>query len=389
MNIKELAKKNKDFIINLRREFHQFPEPSLEEYETSKKIQNELDKLNVKYKVVAKTGVVAEIGGKKPGKTVVLRADIDALQVTECTNVSYSSKNTGMMHACGHDGHAAMLLGAAKILKEIEEDIPGLVKLYFQPGEEVALGAKRMLEEEPIKDTADGCFAIHLWSDLPVGKISIEEGPRMASADLLKIEITGKGGHGSLPHQTIDSVVVGSALVMNLQSIISREISPLDSAVVTIGSFQAGTRFNVIANKAVLEGTVRTFSKEVSKNIEAAIRRIVKSTCETYRATGEVFYNYGTTPVINDPLCSKIAEGAVEKLLGKEGVQKFEKITGGEDFCYFLDEVPGVLAFVGIRNEDKNANFPHHHEKFNMDEDALEYGAGLYAQYAIDFLSNK
>ena len=389
MNIKELAKKNKDFIVNLRREFHQIPEPSLEEYKTSKKIQDELERLNVKYKVVAKTGVVAEIGGKKPGKTVVLRADIDALQVTECTNVSYSSKNTGMMHACGHDGHAAMLLGAAKILKEIEDDIPGLVKLYFQPGEEVALGAKKMLEEEPIKNIADGCFAIHLWSDLPVGKISIEEGPRMASADLLKIEITGKGGHGSLPHQTIDSVVVGSALVMNLQSIISREISPLDSAVVTIGSFQAGTRFNVIANKAVLEGTVRTFSKEVSKNIEEAIRRIVKSTCETYRATGEVFYKYGTTPVINDPLCSKIAEGAVEKLLGKEGIQKFEKITGGEDFCYFLDEVPGVLAFVGIRNEDKNANFPHHHEKFNMDEDALEYGAGLYAQYAIDFLSNK
>ena len=192
MNIKELAEKNRDYVINLRREFHQIPEPSLEEYETSKRIQEELDKMGIKYKVVAKTGVVAEIGGKQPGKVVALRADIDALQVTECTGVDYASKHPGMMHACGHDGHASMLLGAAKILKEIEEDIKGTVKLYFQPGEEVAQGAKLMLKEEPLKGVADGCFAIHLWADIPVGKISIEEGPRMASADLLKIEIKGK-----------------------------------------------------------------------------------------------------------------------------------------------------------------------------------------------------
>lgn len=387
MNIKELAEKNRDYVINLRREFHQIPEPSLEEYETSKRIQEELDKMGIKYKVVAKTGVVAEIGGKQPGKVVALRADIDALQVTECTGVDYASKHPGMMHACGHDGHASMLLGAAKIFKEIEGDIKGTVKLYFQPGEEVAQGAKLMLKEEPLKGVADGCFAIHLWADIPVGKISIEEGPRMASADLLKIEIKGKGGHGSLPHQAIDSVVAGSAVVMNLQSIVSREISPLESAVVTIGSFQSGTRFNVISNQATLEGTVRTFSKETCKNIENAIRRIVKSTCEAYRAEGEVFYTYGTTPVINDTTCSKVAEGAVEKLLGREGVAKFEKITGGEDFCYFLDEVPGVLAFVGINNPEKAANYPHHHEKFNMDEDGLVYGMGLYAQFAIDFLN--
>lgn len=388
MEIKELAKKYKDYVIKMRREFHQIPEPSLHEYETSKKIQEELSKMGVKYKVVADTGVVAEIGGKIEGKGVALRADIDGLQVKECTCVDYASKNEGMMHACGHDGHIAMLLGAAKVLKEIENSIKGKVKLYFQPGEEVATGAKKILAEAPLKNEVDGCFAIHLWADVPTGKISVEEGPRMASADIFKIEITGKGGHGSLPHQTIDSVVVGSAVVMNLQSIVSREISPIDSAVVTVGSFHSGTRFNVIANQATLEGTVRTFSKDTTKKIEEAIRRVVKSTCESYRATGEVSYTYGTLPVINDSTCSKIAEGAVEKLLGKEGIAKFEKITGGEDFCYFMDEVPGALAFVGMRNEEKEAKYPHHHEKFNMDEDALEYGVGLYAQFAVDFLNS-
>lgn len=388
MEIKELAKKYKEYVINLRREFHQIPEPSLEEYKTSKRIQEELEKMGIKYKVIANTGIVAEIGKNQQGKKIALRADIDALQVKECTGVEYVSKTPGMMHACGHDGHIAILLGAAKILKEIEEEINGVVKLYFQPAEEIAQGAKKMIEEEPLKGVVDGCFGIHLWADIPCGKISVEEGPRMASADVLKIEITGRGGHGSLPHQTIDSIVVGSSLVMNLQSIVSREISPVDSAVVTIGSFHSGTRFNVIANQATLEGTVRTFSKETGKKVENAIRRFVKSTCEAYRASGEVFYSYGTTPVINDSICSNIAEKSVEKLLGKDGLTKFEKITGAEDFCYFLEEVPGVLAFVGIRNDRKNANYPHHHEKFNMDEDALEYGMGLYAQYAIDFLNN-
>lgn len=388
MQIKELAKKYKEYVVGLRREFHQMPEPSLEEFKTSKRIQEELEKIGVKYRVVAGTGVVAEIIGKKTGKKVALRADIDGLSVKECTGVDYSSKNCGMMHACGHDGHISMLLGAAKILKDIEDEIAGTVKLYFQPAEEVALGAKKIIEAEPLKGSVDGCFGIHLWSDIPVGKISVEAGPRMASADVFKIEIKGKGGHGSLPHQAVDSIVAGSALVMNLQSIVSREIDPVDAAVITVGSFHSGTRFNVIANQATLEGTVRTFNKKTQKKVEEAIRRVVKTTCDCYRTTAEITYKYGTTPVINDERCSNIAEKSVEKLLGKDGITKFEKITGAEDFCYFMEEIPGILAFVGIRNPEKNADYPHHHEKFNMDEDGLEYGMGLYAQFAIDFLNN-
>ena len=388
MEIKNLANKYKDYVINLRREFHQIPEPSLEEYETSKKIKKELDKLGIKYKEVGATGIVATIEGKNQNKKIALRADMDALQVKECTGVEYSSKNVGMMHACGHDGHISMLLGAAKILNEIKEELNGTVKLYFQPAEEIGVGAKSMLKEEPLKNNVDGCFAIHLWSDIPVGKVSVEAGPRMASADIIKITINGKGGHGSLPHQGIDSVLVGSAVVMNLQSIISREINPVDSGVITIGSFHSGTKFNVIANQAILEGTVRTFSKETQRKVEEAIKRIVKSTCETYRATGEVEYFRRTTPVINDEICSEIAKKSAKKLLGEDGVIKFEKMPVAEDFCYYIEEVPGVLALVGIKNSEKGANYPHHHEKFNMDEDALEYGMGLYAQYAVDFLNN-
>ena len=388
MEIKNLANKYKDYVINLRREFHQIPEPSLEEYETSKKIKKELDKLGIKYKEVGATGIVAIIEGKNQNKKIALRADMDALQVKECTGVEYSSKNVGIMHACGHDGHISMLLGVAKILNEIKEELNGTVKLYFQPAEEIGVGAKSMLKEEPLKNNVDGCFAIHLWSDIPVGKVSVEAGPRMASADIIKITINGKGGHGSLPHQGIDSVLVGSAVVMNLQSIISREINPVDSGVITIGSFHSGTKFNVIANQAILEGTVRTFSKETQRKVEEAIKRIVKSTCETYRATGEVEYFRRTTPVINDEICSEIAKKSAKKLLGEDGVIKFEKMPVAEDFCYYIEEVPGVLALVGIKNSEKGANYPHHHEKFNMDEDALEYGMGLYAQYAVDFLNN-
>ena len=384
--IKNFAKKYKDYVIELRRDFHQHPEPSFQEFRTCKRIQEELLKMDIPFKIVAKTGVIATICGNKSGKTIVLRADMDALQVQECTGVDYSSLNKGVMHACAHDGHTSMLLGAARILKDMQQKIDGTVKLYFQPAEEIAQGALKMIEEEPLENV-DGCFGIHLWSDLPIGTVSVEEGPRMASADIFKITINGKGGHGSLPHQTVDSVVVGSALVMNLQAIVSREISPLEAAVVTVGAFSSGTRFNVIANQAILDGTTRAFNPEVRNNFKHILERVLKGTCETYRAKGTLDYVYGTAPCINDSTCSKIATKSVETLLGKQGVIKMEKITGGEDFCYFLEKAPGVLAFVGARNPKKNADYPHHHEKFNIDEDSLEIGTALYAQYAIDFLN--
>jgi len=281
-----------------------------------------------------------------------------------------------------------MLLTAAKILNEVKDDIKGTIKLIFQPAEELAQGAKVMIKEG-VMEGVDGVFGIHLWSDVEAGTVSVEEGPRMASADLFKITVKGLGGHGSLPHQGIDAVVVASAIVMDIQSIVSREISPLESAVVSIGKFQAGTRFNVIANEAILEGTTRCFDPSIREKLPGIIERIVTNTARSYRAEGSVEYTLGTPPTINEKKSSKIATKAVEKLYGKEAVAKLQKITGGEDYAMYLEKAPGVIAFVGIRNEEKGICHPHHHEKFDMDEDALVMGSALYAQYAIDFLKEE
>lgn len=386
MGVVELAKKYKDYVIEMRREFHANPELSMKEVRTSKRVMEELQKMGVECVQLAGTGVMATIRGTKPGKTVALRADMDALPVTECNEVEYKSKNQGVMHACGHDGHTAMLLGTAKVLNDMRDEINGTVKLFFQPGEESAEGAKGMIAEGAMEGV-DGVFAIHLWMDVESGKVSVEEGPRMASADFYKIFVKGKSGHGSLPHQGVDAVLAGSAIVMNLQSVVSREISPLEPAVITVGSFNSGTRCNILAGDALLEGTTRSFSPEVRETLETAMERIIKTTAESYRAEARLEYDYKTSPVINNAECSKIAAGSVEKILGKEGIAMMTKVTGGEDFAEFMALVPGVIAFVGIKNDAKGIVYPHHHEKFNIDEDALETGTALYAQYAVDFLN--
>lgn len=387
MDIKKLGKKYKDYVIDLRRHFHMYPESSFQEFETSKRVKEELDKLGIPYEELATTGVLATIEGAKPGKTVALRADMDALEIQETNDIPYKSKNEGKMHACGHDGHTAMLLGAASIFMDLKDEIKGTIKLIFQPAEEIAAGAKKMIEESNFMDSVDSVFGIHLWSDLPVGKVSVPEGPRMAAADFFDIHVKGKAGHGSMPHQTVDAVVVASSIVMNLQSFVSREISPLDSAVLSIGSFHSGTRFNIIAGDAKLSGTSRCFSPEIREQFPKSIERISKSIAASYGASAELDYNHGTPPTINEKESAAIAQGAVEKLLGESANTYMEKTTGGEDFAFFLEKAPGAFAFVGIRNDEKGANLPHHHDKFNMDEDALEIGSMLYAQYALDFLN--
>lgn len=387
MDIKSLGKKYKDYVIEMRREFHMYPESSFEEFRTSKRIKEELDKLNIPYEELAGTGVLASIKGAKEGKTVALRADIDALEIQETNDVEYKSKNEGKMHACGHDGHAAMLLGAAHMLMDIQDEIKGEVKLIFQPAEEVAGGAKKMIEESNFMDSVDSVFGIHLWSDLETGKVSVEEGPRMAAADFFDIRVTGAAGHGSMPHQTVDAVVVASSIVMNLQTLVSREFSPLESVVLSIGSIHSGTRFNIIAGEATLSGTSRCFNPEIREQMPKSIERISKGLADAYRAKVELDYNHGTPPTINDKASSKIAQNAVEKIAGKEANVEMEKTTGGEDFAFFLEKAPGAFAFVGIRNDEKGANYPHHHDKFDMDEDALEIGSMLHVQYALDFLN--
>lgn len=386
LKTKELAKQFGEYIIEMRREFHMYPEPTAKEFRTSQRIKEELGKIGVNFYPAAETGVVGIIEGTSPGKTIALRADMDALELCEKTDVPYKSLHEGYMHGCGHDGHMAMLLGAARILQAMKENLPGKVKFFFQPAEELAQGARKMVEEG-VMDDVDEVFGIHLWSGLPCGKISVDPGPRMAATDLFNIKIRGKGGHGSMPHQGIDAVVAASAVVMNLQSLVSREISPLESAVVSIGMFQAGTRFNVIAHEALLVGGTRCFSHEIRNSFPQMIERVAKNTAASYRAEAEFEYIPGTPPNINDENSSARAANTVEKLFGKDAVATFEKVTGGEDFAFFREKAPGILAFLGSANKEKGTDFPHHHELFNIDEDALEIGAALYAQYALDFLS--
>jgi len=385
MKIRKLVEKYEDQIITWRREFHENPELSGEEIRTSERVCEELKKINIEVKRIGKTGILGILEGNKPGKTVALRADMDALPVQEANNIPYKSKSKGIMHACGHDGHTAMLLGAAKLLSQMRDKIKGRVKFIFQPAEENTQGASMMIKGGAIEGV-DAILGIHLWADLAVGKVSVEAGPRMAASDRFKITIRGKGGHGAMPHQGVDVIVAASAVVMNLQSIVSREIGPLEPAVVTIGKFHGGERFNIMSEEVLMEGTTRCFNLQVRDKFPIMIERIIKETAKAYRAKGELEFILGPPPVINNFQISQIASQAVTKNFGEESVVKFEKVTAGEDFAFFAQEVPSVFAFVGARNEKKGANYPHHHRKFNIDEDALVIGTSLYSQFVLDFL---
>lgn len=386
-NIKKLIQQNIDEMVAFRRDLHRHPELPWEEFRTTDRIAQELDKIGIAYRRTEPTGIIAEIQGGKPGKRILLRADIDALPVQELSeNIDYKSTIDGKMHACGHDTHASMLLTAAKALYEIRDQLKGNIRLVFQPAEEVAQGAIGMIKQG-VLDGVDSAFGMHIWSQMPVGKISCVVGSSFASADLLTVRFKGRGGHGSMPHDTVDAVMVASAFVMNVQSIVSREVSPLDPAVVTIGRMDVGTRFNVIAENAVLDGTVRCFNVAVRDKIESAIRRYAYQVAAMYRATAEVEYIYGTLPVINDKESALLAQKVIVESFGEEALYFEAPTTGGEDFSYYTENIPGAFALVGSGNPDKDTQWPHHHGCFNVDEDGMALGAEFYAQYAWAYLN--
>jgi len=387
MNVRELSEKYKEELIALRREFHQNPELSWKEIRTGNRVEEELKKIGIKVKRIAKTGVVGILKGKEDGQVVALRADMDALPIQEDNDdISYKSKNAGVMHACGHDTHTAMLIIAAKVLWELRDQIKGTVKFIFQPAEETIQGAKKMLEEG-VMEGVDAILGIHIWSQFPAGKVSLEPGPRFAAGDRFKITVKGLGSHGAVPHLGVDAIVAASAIVTNLQSIVSREIDPLEPAVVSIGTINGGFNFNVICNKVVIEGTTRSFNQEIQTRYPSMIKRIAENTASSFNAKAETEYTIGSLSCINDTATSQIANASITKLYGDNMVANFDKTLGGEDFAYFNQKVPGVMALLGGGNKAKNATYPHHHEKFNIDEDALPIGVSLYAQFAIDFLN--
>lgn len=383
MDVYKIANDNKDYIFNLRRYFHENPELSWEEVNTTRRIAEELDKLNIPYKLLPKTGLVATLEGKRKRPIIGLRGDIDALPVTERRECDYKSKIEGKMHACGHDSHIAMLLGAAKILSEHRDELECTIRFIFQPAEEVIQGAKTLLEEKEVME-CDNLMAIHIFPYLPVGTISVEEGPRFTSADTIKIKVIGKGGHGSMPHQTVDPIMVAGHLITNIQTIASREINPNETCVVSICTVHAGTLSNIIPNDVQLTGTVRTFNPEIRKQLPNIIERIIKNTCSTFRATYEYEFVYGTPATINEKKSSERAERAVKKILGEKGLVKYEKTPGGEDFAWLLEKIPGYLAFVGCRNEEIECIYPLHHEKFGIDENGMINGTALFVQYVLE-----
>ena len=383
---KALKERYKDDIVSLRRYLHQHPELSMEEVETTAFIAQELDKLGIPYIKANPTGLIATIEGKHPGKTVALRSDMDALKITQKNDVPYRSQSEGRMHACGHDAHMSILLTAAKMLMDSKDEIHGTVHLLFQPAEEIGLGAKILIETGDWYEKTDNIFGAHIWSGLPTGKVSVEAGERMAATDRFRINIKGLSGHGSMPHQTVDAVVVASAMVMNFQTIVSREYSPLDPLVVSVGSIHSGTAFNVISGEAELEGTVRYFRKEIGDTIEGSVRRVMEHTASLYGAEAELTYIHNLLPVHNEETSSEIAREAAEKIMGEENVVLMEKTTGGEDFAFYLEKKPGCFAFIGSGNKEKKTDLAHHNDHFDIDEDALINGALLYAEYAVSYL---
>lgn len=381
----QFALNEQDYMRGIRRELHSLPELSLQERRTSQRIIEELEAIGVPYVRVGAFGVIATIEGTRADRVVALRADMDALPIQEDNaHLEYCSQTAGLMHACGHDGHVAMLLGAARILISLKDSLHGTVKLCFQQAEEVGKGTKEILhelEKFPVKSV----FGIHLWSEIESGKISVEAGPRMAAGKAINIRVHGTGTHGAYPNRGIDPILASAAILLNCSALISREVDPLEPVALTFGQIHAGEAGNVIPDIVRISGSLRTTSEDTEKFLEEAIVRVVKSTAEAYRATADVEWPGGVPVVANDPSCSEIAIGAVHNLGLDDELITFKTMMASENYADFLAVYPGVFALIGVRNEALGACYPHHHPKFNIDEKPLATGAALHAQYAIDY----
>ena len=393
MDIRALAEKYEGYIIEQRRWFHAHPELSWEEFGTTDHIQEELEKMGLEvHRFEGRPGCTAMIYGGKavPGaKTVALRADIDALPVEEKTGLPFASENPGVMHACGHDNHMAMLLGAAKILCEVKDELEGNVKLLFQAAEETCFGAEYYVQQG-VLNGVDAIYGQHIWAGLEAPYLNVQPGVRMASCDNFTITVEGSSTHGSTPHLGTDAIVAAASIIMNIQTYVSRNNDPLNPLVVTVGKIDGGQRFNILANKVVMEGTCRTFSRKTLETIDKDLERIAANTAAAFGASASLEYQHLTTPVINDHEdLNRIARNAVIKLYGEEGLGHLPTMMGSEDFAFFMEEVPGVFGFIGSRDPEQGYIYTNHHEKYSVPEEVLQRGAAMHAQFALDFLTEK
>jgi len=385
----DLSKQFEPTLIAMRRSLHEIPEPSFEEHKTQRKICFLLKAVGIPYRrIPGTTGVVGMVGGKGT-RTVALRADMDALSMDEQTDLPFKSRHKGYMHACGHDAHMAMVIAAGKLLKALGKDLKGRVKLIFQPAEEMPPGGALELIKKGVltRPRVDAIIGTHVSASVPAGKVAFNHGAISAAADDFEITISGRGGHGSSPHQGIDAIVVAAYFITQLQTIVSRRVSALENVVVSIGKIQGGYRDNIIADKVTLEGTVRTRSETMRKAVPKMIQQILDATCSAFGARGKLDYIEGYPAVICDENLTTLAEEACRDLLGRRKVLKTTEFEmGAEDFAHYARRVPGTIIFVGIANRRKGKVYQLHHPKFDIDEDALKVGAAALAYSAYRYL---
>ena len=377
IKIREEIKNIKDEIYTIRRHFHRYPELSFKEFNTAETISQHLNNLGISHKKgVGKTGIVGEINFG-PGPTIALRADMDALPIQEENNLDYKSLNDGVMHACGHDGHMAILLGAANALSKNSKLKKGTVRFIFQPAEEGLGGAKYMIEDGCL-DKVDEIYGLHLWNYQLYGEVGIKDGPVMASADLFDIEVSGKGGHGATPQGTVDAIVVASNLVTMLQTIVSRNTNPLESTVLSIGKIKGGHNFNIISDKVHMSGTARAYTEENRTMIKQRMKEVIEGVSKSFGADIKLNYKDGYPPTVNHrSQVEKVLEAASSVVAS--GAKNPYLSMGGEDFSYYLQNKPGCFFFVGSApNENEILSTPHHCSHFNIDERALLIGASVY-----------
>ncbi len=375
-------------VVEWRRRLHQRPEMGFREQLTAEYIGQKLQEWGISHQTgIAKTGIVATIESGKPGPVLAIRADMDALPIQEENDVPYRSQHDGVMHACGHDGHTAIALGTAYYLSQHRDNFTGTVKMIFQPAEEGPGGAKPMIEAGVLQNPdVDAIIGLHLWNNLPLGKVGVRSGALMASVEEFQCTIFGKGGHGAMPHQTVDSVVVSAQIVSALQTIVARNVNPLESAVVTIGQLHAGTAFNIIADKAQMSGTVRYFNPAFDGYFGQRIEQIIAGICQSHGASYELDYRRHYPALINDAAIAELVRTVAQTVVETpEGVVPECQTMGAEDMSFFLQAVPGCYFFLGSANPDRNLAYPHHHPRFDFDETALGMGVEIFVRCVEKF----
>lgn len=385
--VDKLIEQVQEDVITWRRHLHKHPELSFQEEKTAQFVYDTLCALgNLEVSRPTKTSVMARLIGSRPGKVVALRADMDALALQEENNFDFASQNAGVMHACGHDGHTAMLLGTATVLSQLEDQIQGEVRFLFQHAEEMPPGGSRELIKAGAMSGVDSILGLHVMSHIPTGKIGIVYGPAMASSDTFDATIQGRGGHASQPHFTVDPVAVGAQVVTNLQHIVSRSLDPLEKLVVSVTTFHSGTANNIIPDTATMQGSVRSFSKDVRQQAVEQIDKIFSGITAAHGASYTLDYHYGYDSVNNDTAITKIVEGTAEQLWGKQSVVEMTPLMGGEDFSFYLNEAPGCFVFIGTGNPAEGTVYPMHHPKFTINEPSLMIGVKLSVHAALKLL---